>query len=156
MRPELRLFFNTSQWGRFDNHNGIHIVMGAVPVADQSNAGTWVRDRTYSATTSFPIVVVKKRMRQELKKALSEVLRCAKERKPVEDTYALLAQEGHSVATINTAVDLLRDEDYIAEFLIEQTNKDEIRLDWRLTWEGAEMMDILESEDKKIGFKVKK
>ena len=98
----------------------------------------------------------KKRVGQELKKALSKVLRCAKERKPVEDTYALLAQEGHSVATINTAVDLLRDEDYIAEFLIEQTNKDEIRLGWRLTWEGAEMMDILKSEDKRIGFKAEK
>ena len=129
--------------------------MGAVPVADRSNAGTWVRDHPYSATMSFPIVVVP-RMRQELKKALSEVLRCAKERKPVEVTYALLTQEGHSVATINTAVDLLRDEDYIAEFLIEQTNKDEIRLGWRLTWEGAEMMDVLESEDKKIGFKAEK
>ena len=129
--------------------------MGAVPVADRSSAGTWVRDRPYSATTSFPIVVVNG-VRQELKKALFEVLRCAKERKLVEDTYALLKQEGHSVATINTAVDLLRDEDYIAEFLIEQTNKDEIRLGWRLTWEGAEMMDILESEDEKIGFKAEK
>lgn len=90
------------------------------------------------------------RVVQERKRALIKVLRCSKQRKTVGDAYELLVQDGHSVATINTAVDILHDEDCIDEFLIGQTKEDEFKLGWRLTWNGAEMMSKLGDEERRI------